>query len=395
MGIPAISNSESTAADNRRIKLALVSCGLGNVQRGFEVSTSRWFAALNDDPQFEVRLFSGGDYPNATALRNIRRDSILNSPLRILRRLDKQRFWEFSYVVEQLSFFTSFATELMNWAPDVIWTKEVPFAHGLIVLRRLFNQEFKIIFANGGAFRPPTYKDFDFIQHLHPQSYEDAANYGIAHQRMQVLPNCVEYLMPAQSREELRAEFGYRQNDWVVLCVAAWNRYQKRLDYLINEVAAMEDPSVKILMCGHPETETADLQILAGEKLPDRVKWMTLLPHEVHKAMKLADIFVLPSFREGLNNALIEAAMAGLPIISHPHPGAKFVLQDDLWLADLSRIGTLTERLLSFKNEPNEHEKLLHLQQSVHERFSKEELAPRFKEMVCRLINGAEKECFI
>ncbi|MFX4963512.1 glycosyltransferase, partial [Acinetobacter baumannii] len=83
---------------------------------------------------------------------------------------------------------------------------------------------------------------------------------------------------------------------------------------------------------GQPELETEALKQLAELKLGDRVRWMTLLPNEVHEALAMADVFTLASFREGLASSIIEAAMAGLPIISHPHSGGKFILQDSTWM---------------------------------------------------------------
>jgi glycosyltransferase involved in cell wall biosynthesis len=44
-------------------------------------------------------------------------------------------------------------------------------------------------------------------------------------------------------------------------------------------------------------------------------------------------------------NALIEAVLAGLPVICHPHPGGKYILRDDQWFVDLSKSGALADRL--------------------------------------------------
>jgi len=54
---------KTRSTESRPIKLALVSCGLGRVQRGFEISTSRWQTALSSDPRLDLRVFSGGEFP--------------------------------------------------------------------------------------------------------------------------------------------------------------------------------------------------------------------------------------------------------------------------------------------------------------------------------------------
>ena len=127
---------------SRRIKLALVSCGLGRVQRGFEISTSRWQAALSSDPRLELRVFSGGVFPNAERVWNIARNDILNSPLGIFHALGERRFWDLCYRLEQMTFSIGFTPKLLSWQPDIVWTKELPLGRLLMVIRKLFHLNF-------------------------------------------------------------------------------------------------------------------------------------------------------------------------------------------------------------------------------------------------------------
>jgi glycosyltransferase involved in cell wall biosynthesis len=85
--------------------------------------------------------------------------------------------------------------------------------------------------------------------------------------------------------------------------------------------------------------------LLAAKELGKNVRWFTLTPEDVHRALYISDVFVLPSFTEGLSNALIEAVVAELPVICHPHPGGKYILEDDQWFVDLSTKGALANRL--------------------------------------------------
>jgi glycosyltransferase involved in cell wall biosynthesis len=112
---------------------------------------------------------------------------------------------------------------------------------------------------------------------------------------------------------------------------------------------------------------------------------MTLLPHEVYDVLAMSDVFTLPSFREGLASSIIEAAMAGLPIVSHPHSGGRFILQDDIWLNDMSPVGALTARLQEIKANGVPASKLADLQRSAELRFSRGALAHQFIDMVKRV----------
>lgn len=361
-------------------KIGLLSSGLGTVNRGFEVTTARWYESIKDMPGISAKVYAGGNYPGSVRGWNLPRDLMLNSPLRHLAVAHERGFWETCYTVEQVT-FSICLPDLLFWRPHIVWTKEVPLAHFLHVYKYMFGLRYKIIFANGGAFQPSTYKAFDYIQHLHPDSFSEAEAAGIPASRMEVLPNCVFYSKPAQTKQQLRTKYGYNENDWIVVCVAAWNSFQKRLDYLIDEVSKVQDERVKLLLCGQPELETDSLKQLAAERLGSRVKWLTLSPDEVHEALTMSDVFVLSSFREGLASSIIEAALAGLPVISHPHSGGKFILQDDTWMTDMSVSGALTEKLNAFKAQPPSRDQLMRLQSSAQARFSRDVLPGKFIKM--------------
>jgi glycosyltransferase involved in cell wall biosynthesis len=242
--------------------------------------------------------------------------------------------------------------------------------------------KFKIIFAHGGGLQPENYKGFDSIQHLYPTSFRDAAEFGIREEKMYLVPNCVSYAIPGESRDEIRESFGFQADDWIIICVAAWNSYQKRLDYLIDEVTALADPNAKLLLCGHPEAETAALRSLAERKLGTNVRWFTLAPEDVHRALYISNVFVLPSISEGLPSAVIEAILAELPVICHPHPGGKYILENDECLVDMSVKGELATQLRALRKEPSQSDYLKTLQQRAVDRFGAGTLAEEFYKMV-------------
>jgi glycosyltransferase involved in cell wall biosynthesis len=378
-------NIGKRSTETHPIKVALVSCGLGRVQRGYEISTSRWQAALSSDSRLDLKVFSGGAFPEAERVWNIARNDIFNSPLGIFQTLNERRFWDLCYRLEQMTFGIGFIPKLLSWQPDIVWTKELPLGRLLMLIRKLFHLKFKIIFANGDALEPIKYEDFDQIQHLYPESFEKGARFGIEEEKMHLLPNCVFYTTPGESREQLRQQFGFQKEDYIIICVAAWNCYQKRLDYLIREVAGLKDPSVRLLLCGHPEAETKALKLLAAKELGANARWLTLSPGDVHRALYISNVFVLPSFTEGLSNALIEAVMAELPVICHPHPGGKYILEDDQWLVDLSAKGALANRLKILRGRPRSEEEMKRLQNRAMERFSADSLAGEFYEMIKRV----------
>jgi hypothetical protein len=79
---------------------------------------------------------------------------------------------------------------------------------------------------------------------------------------------------------------------------------------------------------------------------------------------------------------LIEAVMAELPVICHPHPGGKYILEEDQWFVDLSIKGALANRLKFLRSHPRPEEELKRMQNRAVERFSSYTLAGEFFEMV-------------
>jgi glycosyltransferase involved in cell wall biosynthesis len=364
------------------IKVALVSCGLGHVHRGFEVSTARLFRALEHSAALKVRLFTGGRFDGSTPILNLPRDFLLNTILKPAVMVNKRRTWEFAYGIEQITFAFGLLADLIDWNPSIVWTKEAPFAHVLLALRQLLKLNFKIIFANGGGFKPATYEPFDHIQHLHQASYDDARNHGIAPSKMRVLPNVLPSLNTKLSREAARASFGYKSEEFVVISVAAWNRYHKRIDYLIDEMASLKDNRIKLLLCGHPEPDTPFLRALAQRKLGVRVQWHTLPDEDIPRALKASDVFVLASTNELFGSASIEAAMARLPVIAHPHGASQLLIDHGFQATDLSRKGNLARRLKEMRQHPPSRGELEKLASSIRSQFNDRALTASFVAMV-------------
>jgi len=372
------------AADTkaRPLKVALTACGLGRVKRGFEISTRRWFDVLKDHSDLDVKLFAGGKSESATEILNIPRDFLLNTVLAPITFLNRRRIWEFAYGVEQVTFAIMVYGELCKFKPDVVWTKEAPMAHILLALKTMFGLKTKIIFANGGGFKPPTYAPFDHIQQLEQSSLDDSVAFGIAPGKMTLIPNVISFHPSTLDKAKARTRFGYTAQDRVVVCVAAWNVYHKRIDFLIDEVAALNDPTVKLLLIGHPEPDTAQLKAQAKNLLGDRVQWHTLEPLELAHALRAADVFVLPSITELFGSAAMEAVMSELPIVVHPNGSTRLLADAGLITHDLRVRGAITAALRQIQENPPAASELQRLAEIARVRFAADGIADDFVKMV-------------
>jgi len=378
-------SEEEVHLSGRKLKVALLSCGLGRVQRGFEISTQRLYDALIKHSDVEVSLYTGGKCEHSTQIINIPRDFLLNTVLAPIAFVNKRRVWEFAYGVEQVTFAIFILGYLWWRKPDVVWTKEAPMAHILYYARMIFGWKFKIVFANGGGFRPATYAIFDHIQQLEETAIEEAVALGVPREKMSLIPNAVPPVQSNISREEARRFFTFAPSDWVVLCVAAWNSYHKRIDFLIDEVASLNDPSLQLLLCGHPEPDSHQLKEKARQASV-RAQWRTLTLADMPKALRAADAFVLPSIKEHFGSAALEAIMAQLPVVVHANGSTRLLADTGLVVSDLSQPGSIRARLAQIKAAPPAEEELAKLARTTTERFSESKMAERFVDMVDALV---------
>ncbi len=106
---------------------------------------------------------------------------------------------------------------------------------------------------------------------------------------------------------------------------------RKGLNYLIEAVAelAPKYPQIYLKIMGDGNAREKLEQLAKNLKLEDKIKFLGRIPREeTTKYYQEARLFVLPSFNEGMSNAMLEALAVGLPIISTNTGGASELVVD-------------------------------------------------------------------
>ncbi len=353
-------------------KVALVSAGLGNISRGFEVSTAVWFDAMKENKNFTTRLFTGGSHKNATKIWNWSRNGYIASLLK------KYKFIKDGCRLEQITFSIGFLIQLFHYRPNVIWLQEGTLGDMLILYRKLFGLNYKLLFCDGAPIGHAFANKFDYIIFLHQYALESAIKDGIDPKKCLTLPHLTNLPTEVIDKKTARLLLNIDPKKFVIICVAAWNKHHKRIDYLLQEAAQLEPNKFILLLCGQHE-QGSDLLKESALQLGIDAQWHTFTQKELSLAYSASDMFVLPSLSEGLPAVIIEAANHKLPVICHPHPGGKFTFGEDYpGLTDLSIEGNLAKKITDYINTVDLQQAGLNTFKIAQKSFDEKVLTERF-----------------
>jgi len=119
----------------------------------------------------------------------------------------------------------------------------------------------------------------------------------------------------AAARAQLRGHLGFREDDIVFLYVGRIHRDKGMLDLAaaFSRVSAANE-KVRLLVVGPDENGTLEAMQAALGRATERARFLSYTD-EPERYMSAADVFCLPSYREGFGVAVIEAAACGLPTV--------------------------------------------------------------------------------
>lgn len=216
--------------------------------------------------------------------------------------------------------------------------------------------------------------------------------HGIEPARIRVLPNCLDpfFQPPADFNKPsyLLERYGLQPDQPVLLTLSRLNGQEgyKGYDKVIESLPALRKryPALQYILAGqYDETEKARLYtIIQRLKLQDCVRLTGFVPdEELIDHYRLADVFVMPSKKEGFGLVFIEAMACGTPAIGGNQDGSVEALRpNELGLAvdpdDLEAITGAIDRMLSVPPDPAT------LQRKVMETFGYQQYRERLGELM-------------
>lgn len=352
-------------------RIAIACPGVGLVQRGFE----RLFRDLFDEMRgdFAMTLFKGGGPPA--------RDEIILPFLarggRAIRYLPLHRLIGRTPMhAECLTFALALLPHLAAGRYDIVHVIDPPLARLLFHLRRLLRLRFRLLYTEGTAMPPGDYPPCDRLHQMSAATLNDAVAHGHDPRVMALIP-CgyrPDRFVPSADRATLRARHGIAPDRFVILCVAALNRAHKRTHHLIDEVAAMPGDPL-LWLDGSLDHGDPDLPAYARSRLGDNVRVTHVPSAEVADLFALADVMPHAATFEAFGIAIVEAAAAGLPILTHDAPHFRWLLPNSACRIDMTAPGALAAALTRIATDPAERSARL-MQGYVHTTYAWPALRP-------------------
>ena len=328
--------------------VAIACSGLGYIRRGLETFSEILFLQLQQTNEFQIFLLKGAGERNGSEviIGHWPRHSLI---AKIIGKIIQRH----PFFIQNVTFGIGMIPFLIRKKPSVIYTGEPVLYRCLQVWRKWSRQKFKMIFFTGGQGFPTSFDHRDILHHVTPELVEKANRAGIPVNNQFVVPHFIDIaqnidLPEAREKVLLKHKLGLPPDRLVILSVGALDSSVKRMDYVIGEVSNLPDTGYFLLLLGEKEQETEAVIRYAHEKLPSgNFKIGTFNREEVKKYYQAADVFVLASLKEGFGLVYLEALDAGLPILTHDHSTARFVLREHGYFADFTKQKALAALLLS------------------------------------------------
>lgn len=153
---------------------------------------------------------------------------------------------------------------------------------------------------------------------------------------------------------DIRKELGIKPEDTVILSVGELNK-NKNHEVVIRALGNLATDNIYYIIAGKGALESYLKETAREVKVEDKLK-LVGFRSDIERFFDAADIFILPSIREGLNVSLMEAMASGLPCIAGNIRGNVDLIDSGKggYLFDVSSKEELAEKLQMIREHLDE-----------------------------------------
>ncbi len=160
---------------------------------------------------------------------------------------------------------------------------------------------------------------------------EELKGYGVPADNILYIPNGKELHIQKITKQKAKEGLSLPQDTFVISCVArlySFKGHQYLLQAMKKAQEHLKGLDWKLLLVGDGEMKTALEQYVASHGLQKYVVFLGER-NDVPLILRATDLFVLPTLREGMPGALMEAMAAGLPCIATEIDGCKELIENE------------------------------------------------------------------
>ena len=216
--------------------------------------------------------------------------------------------------------------------------------------------------------------------------------YGLDPGHVVTIPNGVDLasVKPGRSRDEVRAEFGLDHETQLVLSLGALTWEKDPLGHVdVVARAAEATPIAHAFVGGGPLRH--HLEDAINHRRPEYRGLVLGSRDNVADLLAGADVMLLASRTEGMPASVIEAGLAGLPVVAYALSGVPEVVVDRV-TGRLERPGdgeALSQALVDVLTDPPTRQTMgAHARERCRQRFDIEVIAPRYAHLYEELADG-------
>ncbi len=219
---------------------------------------------------------------------------------------------------------------------------------------------------------------------------------GLPAGKIREIPNGVDATRFSPATQDERAALQVRLNlpaDRPLILFVGVMSPDKQPDVLLDAwVRTQQDPALAstLVLVGATNPALYELGDRLADRLradveksgfADRVRFVPPSP-EIQDYFRAADIYAMPSAREGLPIALLEAMACGLPCVASHLPGATDVMVENGvngWLVPPGDASALADRLTAVLTNPDDAKRMgAAARRTVEERYTMEQVAEQW-----------------
>lgn len=222
---------------------------------------------------------------------------------------------------------------------------------------------------------------------------DELIDYGISKDKIINIPNGADstkhYPVSKNRKNELRKINNLNNDSIIILYAGALNRRKGTYD-LLEAIKILDQTlykNVEVVLCG-PDHEEIYKNYIVDKDYPVRVTYKGSVKN-LDEYYQMADIFVLPSYSEGLPNVLLEAAMCGLALVASDIGGNRDIILNSK-LGILYPVGNVIKLSEAIQELVNNSELRIDFSNSIYEmalkKFSLTLVSEQYQELYSKLI---------